>query len=86
MTKHDEVRQILHDTGFKFTDDRTALDMTDAQVEEFLINFLSIMGDFARKVNESMRVTMVQFASAVEPIRADMAVLLANQEKRRTSL
>lgn len=69
MTKHAEVRQILHDTGFKFTDGRTALDMTDEEVEQFVVIFIARMSELGRQMTKAMHTLTVSITQALEPLQ-----------------
>jgi hypothetical protein len=85
MTKHDEVRQILHDTGFKFTDhsDRTALDMTDEEVDAFVIAFVSQMAELGRAMTASFQQLLISVNTAMEPMHDLGRVLAAVEAERR---
>lgn len=79
MTKHDEVRQILHDTGFKFNDGRTALDMTDEEVEAFLVEFAARMSELGRQVTRVFESLTVSIVQATEPLR-NLNLMLSEEE------
>lgn len=80
MTRHDEVRQILHDTGFKFSDGRSALDMTDEEVEKFVVIFVSKMSELGRIMTKAFQAFTVSIVQAIEPLR-DLNQVLAEDEK-----
>lgn len=80
MTKHDEIRQILHEGGFKFKDGRTALDMTDEEVEKFIVHFISVMAELGRQMANVVGEMVVAFNRVVEPYRADMERALLQED------
>lgn len=82
MTKHDEVRKILHDTGFKFDDGRTALDMTDEEVERFVVEFVARMSELGRQMTKTMQSLAVTVSQAVEPMQ-NLGRLLAEAEAQQ---
>lgn len=82
MTKHDEVRQILFDNGFKFDDGRTALDMTDEEVEAFLVEFISRLAALGRQMQVTMRTLAVSFTRIATSMQ-DLGKLLEEAEKRK---
>ena len=69
MTKHDEVRQILHDTGFKFQDGRSALEMTDEEVEKWLFNFFEVITKFSHQITVSMQAMVDSIAKAMKSLQ-----------------
>lgn len=69
MTKHDEIRQILYESGFTFKDGRTALTMTDAEVEAFLVRFMRAMTDLGRQMSKMFQSIAVAAAQATESLR-----------------
>lgn len=70
MTKHDDMRQALHDTGFRFEgSERTALDMTDEEVEKFVLEFMTRLTPVMRDFANSMRTLLAALVSATEPLR-----------------
>jgi hypothetical protein len=70
MSKHDEVRQILHDSGFKFKDsERTALDMTDEEVDEWLTKFVESMSAIGVQMAAALQRLTIAFTQAIEPMR-----------------
>lgn len=69
ITKHDEIRQILHETGFKFQDGRSALTMTDEEVEKFVIVFVSRMAELGRQMTKAFQQFAITITQAVEPMR-----------------
>lgn len=70
MTKHDEIRQILHEGGFQFKDsDRTALDMSDEEVEKFVFEFVSRMTHLGLQVTKAFQSLAVMITQAVEPLQ-----------------
>lgn len=82
MTKHDEIRQILHDAKFKFSDGRTALDMTDEEVETFIVEFVKKMTELSRqmtKVMQALTVTVTQTARSFQ----NLEQVLADAEQRQ---
>lgn len=82
MTKHDEVRQILHNAKFKFNDGRTALDMTDDEVETFVVEFVKKMTELSRqmtKVMQALTVTVTQTAESFQ----NLGKVLAEAEQRK---
>jgi hypothetical protein len=82
MTRHDEVRQILHDSGFKFNEHQTAFDMTDEEVEIFLIEFTAAMSDFGRQLAATMNGIAKAMVKAFEPFRENMERIVIESEKR----
>lgn len=84
MTKHDEVRQILYESGFAFKDsDRTALDMTDEEVEAFIVAFVSQMAELGRAMRASFEQMIVSINRAIEPMHDLSRVLAAVEVERR---
>jgi len=82
VTKHDEVRQVLHDTQIvKFEDGRTALDMTDEEVEKFVAAFVTIMAEFGREVRTQIETAVISIGQAVGPYRADLDRALSAMER-----
>lgn len=81
MTKHDEVRQILHDSGFKFKDGRSALEMTDEEVEQWVTHFFAVMSDFARQFSATIRSLAGSVVTAMEPLK-DLNRLLEEEPSR----
>jgi hypothetical protein len=69
MTKHDEVRQILAQSGFKFDDGRSALEMTDEEVEAWLVHFTAVMGDLGRQMIIAMRSLAEAITNTVVPLQ-----------------
>jgi len=69
VTKHDEVRQILHDAGFKFKDGRSALEMTDEEVEKWLVHFTAVMSDLGRQMANVFASIAASITKAVEPLQ-----------------
>lgn len=82
MTKHDEVRQILHDTGFGFKDGRTALDMTDEEVDKWLVAFVATMADVARDLATSFKTLTTSLIGVVERLQ-NLGHLLEEAETSR---
>lgn len=79
MTKHDEVRQILHNRGFKFKDsERTALDMTDEEVDAFLVEFFERMSKLAQALTVTFQQLTSTIVKAMEPLQ-DLSHLLAEE-------
>jgi hypothetical protein len=84
MSKHDEVRQILYESGFKFKDsNRTALDMTDAEVEAFLIRFVASMTELGRAMSAVFQSLAVSIARMVEPLQ-DLGHMLDTTKEEET--
>lgn len=81
MTQHDDVRQILHDTGFKFEDGRTALDMTDEEVEKFVVEFVAHMSKFFQQMIPVMQQIGISIKSAMVPLQNLGKVLAENDER-----
>lgn len=81
MTKHDEIRQILHDSGFKFKDGRSALEMTDEEVEKWLVAFVAIMSDFGRQLNTAFKSLAASITQAIKPLQ-DLGRLLEDEASR----
>lgn len=69
MTKHDEVRQILNDTGFKFKDGRSALEMTDEEVETWLVHFFAVMSDLGRQMTNAFASMAATITQAVKQLQ-----------------
>lgn len=84
MTKHDEIRQILHETALlKFDDGRTALDMTDEEVEIFVAHFIKIMAEFGRHMTKVVQGAVVAMNRAMEPVHLDLVRLSQQLQERR---
>lgn len=81
MTKHDEIRQILHESGFKFADGRTALEMTDEEVEKWLVWFVSAMSKLSRQFTNAFKSLTASVVAAIEPLQ-DLGRLLEDEESR----
>lgn len=81
MTKHDEVRQVLHDTGFKFNDGRSALEMTDEEVNQWVVHFFAVMSDFGKQWTNAMRSLTTAMITAIEPLK-DLGRLLEEDKSR----
>lgn len=85
MTKHDEVRQILHSAGFKFeNNERTALSMTDEEVEIFLVEFSVRMTSLARELNAVFQTLAIAFNSAFQSL-TELDSLLPKPDETETS-
>lgn len=69
MTKHDEVRQILHDAGFKFKDGRSALEMTDEEVEKWLVHFSAVMSELGRQMTNAFTSMAASITQAIKPLQ-----------------
>lgn len=83
MERHDEIRRILHESGFKFKDsDRTALDMTDEEVEKFVTEFLARMAKLGREMSVVFQQFTVTITKAMEPVQ-DLGRMLAEAEELR---
>lgn len=82
MTKHDEIRQILHDAKFKFSDGRTALDMTDEEVETFIVEFVKKMTELSRQMTKVMRALTVTVTQTVQSFQ-NLEQVLADAEQRQ---
>jgi hypothetical protein len=81
MTRHDEVRQILHDSGFKFKDGRSALEMTDEEVEKWLVHFFAVMSDLGRQLTSAFQAIATSMAQAIKPLQ-DLNRLLEEDPSR----
>lgn len=81
MMKHDEIRQILHESEFKFKDGRTALSMTDEEVEAFLVEFVSSMTQLGRQMEKILHNFSVAISQAIEPLR-DLEVILETHPEK----
>jgi len=79
VTKHDEVRRILHESGFKFADGRLALEMTDEEVEQWLVHFSAAMSDFARQFTIALRSLAELIVKTIEPLK-ELNQLLDEEE------
>lgn len=82
LTKHDEVRQILHETGFKFDDGRSVLDMTDEEVDRFLVIFMANMTELARQMTQAFKPVIAAFNNAAKPLQ-NVTRMLAEMEKEK---
>jgi hypothetical protein len=80
MTRHDEVRQILHDAGFQFKDGRTALDMTDEEVDLFVVEFIARMSELGRQLAVIFQRMARSLVHAFEPFYDDMGLILKRTE------
>jgi DNA anti-recombination protein RmuC len=76
MSKHDEIRRILHESGFRFKDsERTALDMTDEEVDEWLTKFGETVTVLAGQMAAARQRLTAAFTRALVPLR-DLGKLL----------
>lgn len=82
MTKHDEVRQILLESGFKFKDGRSPLEMTDEEVEQWLVAFASRMTELGRQLNILFQSMAVSISQAIRPLQ-DLNTLLEEGEAEK---
>lgn len=69
MTKHDEVRQILASSGFKFRDGRSALEMTDEEVDRWLVHFVAVMGNLGHQLTIAFQSMAESITQAVKPLQ-----------------
>ncbi len=81
MTKHDEIRQILAETGFKFEDGRSALEMTDEEVEVWVAHFLKMMSELGRQLAAVMHNLTVSITQAIQPLQELNTLLQQDAEK-----
>jgi len=81
VTKHDEVRHILAQAGFKFKDG-SPLEMTDAEVEEWLTGFAAAMSKLGRQLTIQFQALAVSFTQAAKSLR-DINVLLSDTEEEK---
>lgn len=81
LSKHSEIRLILHETGFKFEDGRSALEMTDEEVEQFVIAFLAKMSELGRQMSKVFQQMAVTITQVMEPMR-NLNTVLAEGEAR----
>ena len=80
MTNHDEVRKILYETGFTFKDsDRTALEMTDEEVNAFIVEFIARMSELGRQMSVAFQKLTVSIVQATKPLQ-DLGRVLAEAE------
>jgi hypothetical protein len=83
MTKHDELRQILASSGFKFNNGQTAFDMTDEEVEKFVFEFISHMAKVGQQFATILNNAIVAMVAAIEPYRENMEKILIEAEKNK---
>jgi hypothetical protein len=76
VTHHDQVRQKLHASGFKPKDGRSALEMTDEEVETFVVAFVDRMVEINHSLVSTFRTLAASITEALEPLR-DLGQLLA---------
>jgi hypothetical protein len=84
MTHHDKVRQTLHDSGFRSVDGRSALEMTDEEVEVFVVEFIKRMTAVHQQLNATFRSLAQSIVKATDPLR-NLAQLLAEADQEASS-
>jgi hypothetical protein len=79
MTHHDRVRQVLTRNGFQAKDGRLAADMTDEEVEAFVVAFIQNMSRIQHQLAETFSELAETVVRATEPLR-DLGRLLAEAD------
>lgn len=81
MTHHDKVRQTLDKQGYRPNDGRSALEMTDEEVEVFVIEFIKRMGQIQSQLTATFTSLADAIVKATDPLK-DLGKLLseANDE------
>lgn len=79
MTHHDKVRQTLANQGYRPIDGRSALEMTDEEVDVFVVEFLKRMTALHQQLNATFRSLAQSIVKATDPLR-NLAQLLAEAQ------
>jgi hypothetical protein len=79
MTHHDKVRQTLDKQGYRPNDGRSALEMTDEEVEVFIVEFVKRMGEVQRQLTATFTSLADVIVKATEPLK-NLTQLLAEAQ------
>lgn len=79
MTHHDKVRQTLDKQGYRPNDGRSALEMTDEEVDVFVVEFVKRMGQIQIQLTQTFHSLAETIVKVTEPLK-NLAQLLAEAQ------